>query len=78
MESHEICRYVLHRSLIICIMRWELNIELIGRRNSHTDLFLKIQESGKLSTEMVIMSLVVRKLCGGMDFIKLGRSAWVA
>jgi hypothetical protein len=33
------------------------------------------KEEGRLSAEMVIMSLVVRKLCGGMDFIKLGRSA---
>jgi len=33
----------------------------MGRRNSHTDLFLKIQGSGKLSAEMMIMSLVAKK-----------------
>ena len=67
--------YVLHRSLIVCIIRWEINIARMGRRNSHTDLFLKIQGTGNLSAEMMIMSVVVRKVCGGMDFIKLGRNS---
>jgi hypothetical protein len=67
-------------SLIVRIMRWEINIARMRRRNSHTNLFLKIQGSGESSAEMMmmmIMSLVVRKVCGGMDFIILGRnSVW--
>lgn len=31
--------------------------------------------SGKLSAEMMKMRLVVRKACGGMDYIKLGRKS---
>ena len=31
--------------------------------------------SGKLSAELLIMRLAVRKVCGGMDFIKWGRKS---
>ena len=76
--NHEDYGYVLHLSLIVCMIIWDTNLARMGRRNSHIDLFLKIQGKGmssKLSAEMKIMSLIVRKECGGMHFIKLGRNS---
>jgi hypothetical protein len=71
-------RYVLHRSLFVCIVRSDINIARMGRRMSRTNCFLKIQGkrmSGKLSAEIMKMRLIVRKVCGGMDYIKLGQKS---